>query len=337
MGASGLILRKCMYLFLLLIAVLVPQVVTSRYILQILIICYIFAVATSSLNLLLGYTGQVSLAHAGFFAIGAYGVAIMTTRSGLNFWWALLLAAAVSALVGLLVGIPMLRTRGSYFAIASLCFGVIVGIVAGSWSSFTGGYLGILGVPLPPPLNLPGIGTLGFQSKAAQYYLALALLLLTLFVMHRLVNSPLGLSFMAVRNNELLAGAVGINTFAVKLLSFTVASFFAGLAGGLYASFMRTVSPEVASIHLMFNWVVYLLLGGAGTLSGPVVGTLAITALTELTQSFKDYSLLVFGALLVVAMIYCPRGLVGAWEAMQKKLGTPLKRFRQVGVRDAQG
>ncbi|MBC7105174.1 MAG: branched-chain amino acid ABC transporter permease, partial [Firmicutes bacterium] len=274
--------------------------------------------------------GQVSLAHAGFFAVGAYGVAI-TTKAGLSFWLALPFAGLLAAAVRFVVGLPTLRTRGSYFAIATLCFGVIVSIVAGSWMGLTGGHTGIVGVRLPDPIPVPGLGEIGFHSKAAQYHLVLVFLLLTLFVMHRLVNSAQGLSFVAVRNNEVLAASVGVNTFATKLLSFVIASFFAGLAGGLYASLMRSVSPEVASINLMFNWVVYLLLGGAGTLAGPVVGALAISALTESLQFLAEYHLLIFGALLVVAMVYCPRGLVGLAETAGRRVRAYHRR--RAGVR----
>lgn len=321
--------EKWPYLMLLALALAVPVLVPSRYVLQVITMSCIFAIATLSLNLILGYTGQVSLAHAGFFAIGAYGVAIMT-KAGLSFWVALPFSAVISSLVGLLIGLPTLRTRGSYFAIATLCFGVIVSIVAGSWINFTGGHTGIVGIPLPNPIPFPLVGEIGFYTKTAQYYLVLAFLLLTLLVMHRLVYSLEGLGFMAVRNNELLAGAVGVNVFATKLVSFTISSFFAGLAGGLYASLMRSISPEVASVNLMFNWVVYLLLGGVGTLAGPVVGTLAISALTESLQFLAEYNLLVFGALLVVAIIYCPRGLMGVLESLRRKI----KNYGgQVGVK----
>ncbi len=322
--------EKWPYLILLVFALAVPALFPSRYVLQVITMSCVFAIATLGLNLILGYTGQVSLAHAGFFAIGAYGVAMMT-KAGLSFWLALPLSALLAAAVSFFVGLPTLRTRGSYFAIATLCFGVIVSIVAGSWFSLTGGHTGIVGIPLPNAIPFPLVGEIGFHSKAAQYYLVLGFLLLTLFVMHRLVNSVQGLSFVAVRNNEVLAGAVGINAFATKLLSFVIASFFAGIAGGIYASLMRSVSPDVASINLMFNWVVYLLLGGAGTLAGPVVGTLAISALTESLQFLAEYNLLVFGALLVAAMVYCPRGLVGLVEAGGKKVRVYYRR--QVGVR----
>ena len=148
------------------------------------------------------------------------------TKDGVSFWLALPLASLIAAAIGFLIGLPTLRTRGSVFAIATLCFGVIISVVAGNWIEFTGGYTGIVGIPLPTPLFFPGIGPISFHTMAAQYYLVLSFLLLTLLIMHRLVYSLFGLSFMAIRNNEILAEAVGLNTFAGKLLSFVVANFF---------------------------------------------------------------------------------------------------------------
>jgi branched-chain amino acid transport system permease protein len=154
---------------------------------------------------------------------------------------------------------------------------------------------------------------------AAQYYLVLAFLLLTLWIMHRLVYSLQGLSFMAIRNNEMLAEAVGVNTFYGKLLSFVVANFFAGLAGGLYATLIGNVDPSTAGLELTFSWLVYLLIGGAATLGGPILGTFFIAVLMEYLQSVAEYRLIIFGALLIVVIIYFPRGLMGAITKIQEK------------------
>ena len=311
--------EKWFYVLLLVLALALPFLITNRYHFQIVIMGCLFSISTLSLNLILGFTGQASLAHAGFFGIGAYGVALMA-KSGLSFWLALPLSALITALVGFLIGLPTLRTRGAYFAIVTLCFGVIVSIVAGNWIDLTGGYTGVVGIPLPNPISIPLAGEINFQSPIAQYYLVLAFLLFTLLVMHRLVYSLLGLSFMAIRNNEVLAGAVGINPFAGKILSFVVANFFAGLAGGIYASLMGSISPSTASFELTFSWLVYLLLGGVATLAGPIIGAFAIPVLMEYLQSLAEYRLIIFGALLIVVIIYFPRGLMGGFRTLQQRV-----------------
>ena len=145
---------KWFYVFLLVLALLLPWLITNRYHFQIVIMGCLFSIATLSMNLILGYTGQASLAHAGFFGIGAYGVALLT-KGGLSFWLALPLSALLAAGIGFLIGLPTLRTRGSYFAISTMCFGVIISIVAGNWIELTGGYNGIVGIPLPNPLPFP--------------------------------------------------------------------------------------------------------------------------------------------------------------------------------------
>ncbi len=322
-------LKKRWWQFLILgMALALPHFLGSRYLFQIVLMGYLFSIATLSLNLILGYTGQASLAHAGFFGIGAYGVALLT-KAGISFWLALPFSALLSALVGFLIGLPTLRTRGSYFAISTLCFGVIISIVAGNWISLTGGYTGVVGIPPPTPVKLPWGGQIGFEDRMAQYYLVLGFLLFTLWVMNRLVYSLLGLSFMAVRNNETLAGALGIDTFRVKLLSFVVGNFFAGMAGGLYASLIGSISPSTASMELTFNWLVYLLLGGVATLSGPIVGAFIIPLIMESLQFLAEYRMLIFGALLIAVIVYFPRGAMGAAEMLRQRVRGLLHRRRE--------
>jgi branched-chain amino acid transport system permease protein len=176
---------------------------------------------------------------------------------------------------------------------------------------------------------------MNFQSLAAQYYLVLAFLLLTLLVMHRLVYSLLGLSFMAIRNNEVLAGAVGVNTFAGKVLSFVVANFFAGLAGGIFASLMGSISPSTAALELTFNWLVYLLLGGAATLVGPIVGAFVIPVLMEYLQFLAEYRMIIFGVLLIAVIIYFPRGLMGGFNTLRQRVRADYGRRR--GQKSAAG
>ena len=272
------------------------------------------------LNLILGYTGQMSLAHGGFFAIGAYGVAILTYTLGWNFWLALPAAALLAAFVGFLVGMPALRTRGSYFAIATLCLGEIIYLIAGNWMELTGGHNGIVGIPVPSPIAIPGLGQLTFDTQISQYYLVLFFLLLTLFVMYRLVKSLRGMTFLATAINEDLAEAVGINTFRTKLLSFVVANFFAGLAGGIYASLIGSISPSVASIGMTFNFLMYVLLGGITTLAGPIIGAFIIPILLEYLQFLQDYQMILFGFLLIVVIIYFPTGFMGLYAKVRDKI-----------------
>ena len=177
------------YLVVLVIALALPLVITNRYYSQVITMSLLFAIGALSLNLILGFTGQMSLAHGAFFAIGAYGVAILTYTLGWNFWLALPASALLAAFIGFLVGMPALRTRGSYFAITTMCLGEIIYLIAGNWTELTGGHNGIVGIPVPSPIAVPGVLEITFQSQASQYYLVLFFLLLTVFVMHRLTKS----------------------------------------------------------------------------------------------------------------------------------------------------
>jgi branched-chain amino acid transport system permease protein len=310
-----------LYGFILLAALLLPLYAPDPYMFQVIIMSLIFGIAVLAMNLIIGFTGQASLAHAAFFGFGAYGVAIMT-KAGISFWLALPAAACISALIGLVIGPPALRTRGSYFAIVTLAFGVIVYIVAGNWVQVTGGHNGIFGIPRPSPIPIPFVGEIEFFDQIAQYYLVLAFLLLTLFILHRIVYSVFGLTLMAIRNNEPLADAVGINTFTTKLIAFVAANFFAGLAGGLYAAIIGAVSPSAAAHLLTFNFLIMLILGGMATLAGPVIGAFTIPIIMEVLQDLGHFRMLFFGALLVVTIIYFPRGLVGGIRQLNQKIAT---------------
>ncbi len=310
---------KLLYLFILVAALFLPLYIPDAYLFQVVIMSLLFAIATSAMNLIIGFTGQASLAHGAFFGIGAYGVAIMT-KAGYSFWLAMPVSALIAAFIGFLIGLPALRTRGSYFAIVTLCFGVILGIVAGNWIELTGGHNGIFGIDRPTPIPIPFLGDLEFYEQNAQYYLVLFFLIATLFFLHRLVYSLFGLTFMAIRNNEALADAVGINTFTTKLISFVTANFIAGMAGGIYAAIIGAVSPSAISYAMTFNFLIYLILGGMATLSGSVVGAFAIPILMEFLQSLEDYRMLFFGVLLIVVIIYFPQGFVGGLRRLNQKI-----------------
>jgi branched-chain amino acid transport system permease protein len=312
--------NKWFYLLVLAAALCVPFVIPNQYFFQLIMMSCLFAIATLSLNLIIGITGQVSLAHGAFFGIGAYGVAILTTTSHMSFWLALPLAAIIAALAGLIIGIPALRTRGAYFAISTLCMGFIVELVASNWIDLTGGYNGIVGVPQPSSIPIPFVGQISFADQTSQYYMVLFFLLLTIFVMHRVTYSLKGLNFMAVRNNENLAEAVGINTFSTKLLSFVVGNFFAGLAGGIYASIIGSISPSATGIVNSFNWLAYLLLGGIATMAGPIIGAFVIPLLMEYLQALQEYTMIIFGILLIVVMIFFPTGFMGGITKLNEKL-----------------
>jgi branched-chain amino acid transport system permease protein len=305
------VLRKWIPFLVIAGAALIPLLVTNKYYMNILIMSGIWSIVALSLNLILGYTGQVNLAHGAFFGIGAYAAALMMLKLKMNFWLALPLASAVAGSLGALMGLPALRIRGSYFAIGTLCFNIIITLVVDRWEGLTEGARGLMGIPGPASIPLPWGGEIAFQSQTSQYYLVLAFLLLTLFILRRILGSLVGRTFRAIRGNEELAEAVGIHAMGVKLLSFTVSCSLAGVAGVLYASYIGFLSPEVTDYHVSFDALIFIMIGGVGTLVGPIVGTLLIVTLPETLHIAAEYRLLFYGLILIVMIIYLPRGIVG--------------------------
>ncbi|HKT97663.1 MAG TPA: branched-chain amino acid ABC transporter permease [Paraburkholderia sp.] len=291
-----------------------PFLVRNDYSLTVMSTAYIFALATVGLNLLTGYTGQFNLAHGGFMAIGAYTVGILTVDHQVPFWIAFAFAGVVSVVLGFFVGLISLRLKGNYFAIFTLCVGYIIFLAIEKWDSLTHGVVGIIGIAAPPD-----IGPVSFESPRALYYLTFAFLAVGMWLMHRIVNSLLGHTFVAIRNSEHLAQALGINLMRNKMLAFLISTFYAGVAGGLYAGFVRFLGPDLANIGHTFDMTMYVVVGGIGTLAGPLLGALALPWLTQSLQFMQDYRFLVFGPLLIALLIFLPRGFVGLYESACKR------------------
>ncbi|RZI65644.1 MAG: branched-chain amino acid ABC transporter permease, partial [Variovorax sp.] len=217
-------------------------------------------------------------------------------------------AGCVTALLGYFVGLLSLRLKGHYFSIFTLCVSYIMFLLIEKWESLTHGPVGIMGIPAPT-----GIGPLQFGTPLSQYYLVLAFLVLGIWIMARIVRSLLGRSFMAVRNSDELAEALGIDLMRTKTLSFVLSVVYAGFAGALYAGQVRFLGPDLASEVVTFDLVMFVLVGGVGTLLGPLVGTVLVTYLTQSLQFLQDYRMVVFGPLLIALIIFMPDGLVGTW------------------------
>ncbi|WP_082234458.1 branched-chain amino acid ABC transporter permease [Halobacillus massiliensis] len=316
--------KKGWILGLVILAVIFPLVIQNAYFLHVLTLAFIWMIAVYGLNLLAGYTGYLSLAHAGFFAIGAYSLGLLTVKTGMNYWAALILACMITSVIGCLIGIVALRTREHFFAIYTLCVGYIIYLVIDKWDSLTGGVRGLIGIPAPT-----NIGPLSFDSSFSQYYLVLFFLISTVFIMYRIVHSLTGRTFIAIRNSEDLAQTIGISTMKNKLLVFVISTFFAGLAGALYASFIRFIGPDIAYVTVIFDLLTYLLVGGIGTLAGPIVGTFLIVTVSQSLQFLQDYRMLIFGPMLTILIIFYPRGIAGAFLDWRVKLSSK-KRNKQV-------
>jgi branched-chain amino acid transport system permease protein len=316
-------IQRIVILGLILFAIVFPLISNNDYFIHVMTLSFIWMIGVYGLNLLAGYTGYLSLAHAGFFAIGAYSLGLLTVKAEMNFWPALLLSLIITGVLGFFAGLISLRTKEHFFAIYTLCVGYIIYLVIDKWDSLTEGVRGLIGIPAPA-----NIGPLSFETLQSHYYLVLFFLLLVVLIMYRIVHSLSGRTYIAIRNSEDLAQTIGISTMKNKLTVFVISTVIAGLSGALYASFVRFIGPDIGSIAIVFDFLTYLLVGGLGTLSGPIVGTLLIVVLSQRLQFLQDYRMLVFGPVLTLLIIFYPRGIVGAVAAWGQKRRSSVYKTR---------
>ncbi|MCX7982083.1 MAG: branched-chain amino acid ABC transporter permease [Syntrophales bacterium] len=304
--------RKALCLgVLILIILIIPLFIKDEYYLHILVMSGIWIISALSLNLILGYAGQLNLAQGTFFGIGAYATGLLMQKMGLSFWAALPLGCLLTATIGFVTGLPTLRTRGHYFPIATMCLGIAIYYVIARWDDVTGGARGLFGLPRPDPIVIPFLGTISFESTASCYYLVSFLVFITIVVIHRLITSLSGKRLIAIRGNEDLAQALGINTMRDKVICFTISTFFAGLAGGVFASYMGSLMAENAHFVTSFEMLLNVMIGGVGTIIGPIIGAIFLPLLSEELHFLGGWRLVVYGLILILTIRFLPFGIVG--------------------------
>lgn len=284
-----------------------PMLVQGQpYLLRIVTTAAIYAIAAYGLNIILGLTGQLSLAHGAFFGVGAYVVGLATTDHDWSFWTAFLVAVLVTTVLGYASGLIALRTQGAYFAIFTMALGFLIYIIIIRWESVTHAHSGVSGIKLPE-----AIGPLDFEEPVVLYYLVLLFLAGTGYTTHAILNSNAGRSLVAIRTSEDLAKSIGVNVGVSKQLAYTASAGIAGLAGGLFATLNGFIGADSASIDLTFQFLLFLLIGGMGTVMGPIVGSVLVAFLFEMLQDLESYRFIVLGPIIVLLVIFAPRGIVG--------------------------
>lgn len=278
----------------------------NRYALDIAIIAGIYIVLALGLNIVVGLAGLLALGYIAFYAVGAYAFALLSTQYHISFWSALPIGGILAAIFGLLLGAPTLRLRGDYLAIVTLGFGEITRIVLNNWDELTGGPNGIMAIGKPDLFGYT------FNSLEAFYYLTLAMVAVTAFAIKRLNESRIGRAWVAIREDEVAAEAMGIDTVKMKLLAFSLSSAVAGLAGVFYAAKMSFVSPESFTFLESIIILCMVVLGGIGSIPGVILGAVVLIVLPESLREFQDYRMLIFGASMVLIMIFRPQGLLGS-------------------------
>lgn len=292
-------------LFFLAFLIILPFFLNDYY-RDIMTLTCIYIVLALGLNIIVGQAGLLNLGYVAFYAIGAYTYAILSTKFGLSFWPGLVAGGALAALFAVVLGAPTLRLRGDYFAIVTLGLGEITRIILNNWDSMTGGPNGISQVGRPVLAGYVLHTTFDF------YYLILMISVGTVFAMKRIMASRIGRAWIAIREDEIAAEAMGINTFRLKLLAFVLGSAWAGLTGVFFAAKMAFVSPESFTFFESVLILCMVVLGGMGSIPGIILGAILLITLPEVFRDFQDYRMLAFGAALVIMMVFRPQGLLGS-------------------------
>jgi branched-chain amino acid transport system permease protein len=312
------------WLVLFFVFLLIFPFLVNEYVLYIANLIGIAIIGAHGLNLLTGFTGQISLGHAAFVGVGAYTSAILITRAGIPFWWTVPLAGIMSAFAGMIIGIPSLRIKGLYLAIATIAAQFIFEYVFMTWESMTHGIRGI---------NVPDPELFGFQFDTEQkfYFITLFFVIIGTLYARNLIRTRVGRAFIAIRDRDLAAELMGINLFRYKLTSFAISSFYAGVAGSLWVSFMNIVTPEHFPLTLSIEYLAMIIVGGLGSILGSIYGAMFMVLVPELlkfgTEFIKDIPAfqhifaplreVVFGTLIVFFLIFEPRGLAEMWRRIK--------------------
>ncbi len=297
-----------------------PVLTKDPYLLRILILTSIFAILAASWDLLSGFTGQMNFGHALFFGVGAYTAALLNLHAHIPPWGSIPLGALAAVLAGLIIGIPCLRLKGTYLALTTLAFPIILLGIVYAIPGITGGELGISGLA-----RLTG-------SRIGDYYLTVVVMIGLCIIMWKITDSNTGIIFHAIREDEVAVRASGINTVRYKLLAFSLSGFFAGISGGLYAHFMRIAGPSNLEVSMSFTVVIWAIFGGIVTIYGPVGAVFILFPLLEFFRFWPEYRMLMFAVVILLILLYMPEGLF-PWIREKIEIECPRCKVRNVATR----
>ena len=326
--------KALVYIPLLLLLFLLPVLITDDYVRHVLVMTIIFAIFGLSYQMILGNTGQFPFGHNVFFGVAAYTSAILSAGFGMPVWLCMVIAVVAAMITGISIGFIVARMRGAYLAIFSMSFAIVLWIV--SMSIHIGVVEGMGGISSIPRLTIgfPSLGSITVYSPFSYYYLVLVILLLTLLFLNRLSNSRFGISLAALRENEDKAMASGINTFKHFYAIFIMGAAFAGVSGALYTHYTLYVSPAQFSMSYMWMLCVIVIVGGSRNLMGPIIGSIIFVLMPELLRWTGEIRLVLFGAALILCIIFMPQGIYVNLKALWRRL---IARITQMRRQPSQG
>ncbi|MDR0840817.1 MAG: branched-chain amino acid ABC transporter permease [Christensenellaceae bacterium] len=297
-------MKKLPVFVLLAVAAVLPLFVKSEYFMHICVLAMMYIMLTQGLNLLTGYIGQLSLGHQTFLGLGGYASALLAIKLGVPVLLAMLLAGLFTVVCSFLIGLVTFRMRGSYFVIMTTAFAEIVRLVINNSTAVTNGPMGLR--EIPPPV----IFGLIIKSKISSYYFGLVLAVITVFICYRIVDSRTGRAFVALREHEALANSVGISFARYSMVAAVVGGFFAGIAGGFYAHYTHFISTDVITFSYTVTILLMLIIGGKGTIMGPVLGAIIFSFVPEALRAVDNLRLPIYGLILMISVLAMPKGLM---------------------------
>lgn len=305
-------IAKLSLLLLVVAMAVIPLVVTQSYYLHVLILCMIYACITSAWNLIAGYAGVFNFGFQALFGSGAYISALLSIHCGLSPWMTIWIGALVAMGIGAIVAIPSLKLKQlPYICIATMCLGEIVRLVAANFTSVTRGEMGLTSIP---KLFLDG-------NRISYYYVMLALFVAVICIVARIVNSPLGMSLSAMKGSQEASESLGVNVPGTKIKIYMIGAFLAGVVGGFYAHYICILTPtSVLSSTLMTSYVAMSLIGGIGTIVGPILGSFVVTIGLELLRGLEDYRMIIYALLIIITIIFLREGIWGAGKERMLQL-----------------
>ncbi|NOX32983.1 MAG: branched-chain amino acid ABC transporter permease [Deltaproteobacteria bacterium] len=316
-----LVLPSRMLVFFFIVAIIcLPVVSNDPYLLRIIILACIYAIFTASWDLLSGFTGQMSFGHAFFFGVSAYAAALLNRHLHFPPWASIPIGALASVVAGLIIGIPCLRLRGTYLALTTLSFPIILLGIVHAFPDITGGELGISGLDRI------------CRSRIGTYYIVAVSMLLSIATMWKLTSSKFGILLHAIREDEIALRASGINTTRYKIMAFCLSAFFAGIAGGLYAHFMRITGPSTLEVALSFQVVIWGVFGGIATIWGSAGAVFILFPIMEFFRFWPEFRMLIFSFIIIFILLYMPKGLL-PWLRDQVEKECPRCKKKNISFR----
>jgi len=301
--------NKLIYLLLIILLFTLPILFkSSQYFLLLACIIGIYIIVVSGLDILVGYSGQISIGHAAFYAIGAYASVILNVRLGINVWFSIVLGGIITVLMAVCIAIPSVKLVHHFLAMLTIAFGEVINAIIVNWREVTGGHTGLMNIPPPK------IGSLIFDNNFSYFYIVYIFVIIFLISKQRIVHSRTGRALKAIRESEIAADGLGINIRFYKVLAFSVSAFYAGFAGGLYAYLINFISPQTFTLDQSIIFLTMVLLGGSGSFMGPIIGSIVLTLIIEYLQIISYYQTLVYGLFLLIIAMYFPSGTISLFS-----------------------